>query len=94
MLRRVAALFAVALLSFTLTAHVALASTDTTDVSPFLAVQAFIAGIVNGAEAMIASIETEMSGIAASVGASLADTNSLAARAVLHRRRCNPHRFG
>ena len=78
MLRRVAALFAVALLSFTLTAHVALASTDTTDVSPFLAVQAFIAGIVNGAEAMIASIETEMSGIAASVGASLADTDFIA----------------
>ena len=63
--KRVAALFAVALLSFTLTAHVALASTDTPGVSPFLAVQAFIASIVDGAEAIIADVvATVNSGIA------------------------------
>ena len=64
--KRVTALFAVALLSFTLTAHVALASTDTTGVSPFLAVQAFIASIVDGAEAIIAVhvVATVDSGIA------------------------------
>jgi hypothetical protein len=55
MLRRIAALFAVTLLSFTLTAHIALASTDTAPASPIGAVQEFVAGLVKSTEAIIAS---------------------------------------
>jgi hypothetical protein len=63
--KRVATLFTLALLSCTIPAHVALASTDTTDASPFHAIQAFIASIVDGAEAIIAEVvATVNSGIA------------------------------
>ena len=65
--RRVTVAFVIVLLSLTLTSRVALAATDTPGASPLVVVQEAIASLVNGAEAIIASIESTISTIAASV---------------------------
>ena len=61
---RIAAVFAIGLLSFTLTSSVALAATDTSVAGPL---QEAVSGIVNGAEAMVASIEGAVVGTIAAI---------------------------
>ena len=82
MLRRVAAFFAVALLSSTIFAHVAFASTYPAPTSPIGAIEEFAAGLLKSTEAIIASIESAVGTIAASItspGSSVSYTASAAA---------------
>jgi hypothetical protein len=81
MLRRFAALFAVTLLSFTLTAHIALAPTDTAPASPIGAVQEFVAGLVKSTEAIIASIESVIGNLAAAITGQVAVASNAASAA-------------
>jgi hypothetical protein len=80
--RLLAALFAVALLSYSIPAHLAFAASDTAPASPFGAVEEFVAGLVKGTEAIIASIESTVGNFAASItppGSSATYTASAAA---------------